>query len=99
MKMTQITEGTLIKVVVKPKSNNFRIEQEESNLLIHCRNPPEKGKTNKELMKELSKFFEHEVFIVSGLTSREKVILVKGAKIDELEFLFSRLESAGKCPT
>lgn len=91
MKMTQTTEGILIKAIVKPRSNNFKIEQEENNLLIYCRNPPEKGKTNKELMKELPKLFGHEVFIVSGLTRKEKIILVKGAKSEELKLLLSTM--------
>lgn len=77
MKVIQIADGILIQIRVKPKSNNFKIEQEENNLLIRCRNPAEKGKANKELLKELSKLFRHEVFIVSGLTSKEKIILVK----------------------
>jgi hypothetical protein len=91
MKVTQTTEGILIKVTVKPKANNFKIEQEENNLLVHCRSLPEKGKVNKELMKELSKLFGHEVFIVSGLTSKEKIILIKGAKSEELRLLLSKL--------
>jgi uncharacterized protein (TIGR00251 family) len=90
MKMTQTPEGTLIKVIVKPRSNSFKVEQEENNLFVHCRSPPEKGKANKELMKELSKLLGHDVFIVSGLTSREKVILVKDAKPDELNSLLLR---------
>lgn len=87
MKLTENIEGTLIKVVAKPRSKGFKLEQEENNLVVHCRSPPEKGKANKELIKELSRFFGHEVFIISGLMSREKIILVENAKPHELNSL------------
>ncbi|HVP40793.1 MAG TPA: DUF167 domain-containing protein [Candidatus Krumholzibacteriaceae bacterium] len=90
MKTTQTTEGILIKVKVKPRSNNFKMEREEDNLVVHCRNPPEKGKANKELIKELSKLLGHEVFIVSGLTSKEKIILIKDAEPNELNSLLAK---------
>jgi uncharacterized protein YggU (UPF0235/DUF167 family) len=43
-KMTQTPERTLIKVTIGIRSASFKIEQEQSNLLVHCKNPPEKGK-------------------------------------------------------
>jgi len=85
MKTTQTTNGTLIKVMVKPKSKKFEIKPEEDALIIFCRNVPEKGKVNKELIKELSKTFKRQVEIVSGFLSKEKIILVKNTKAEELE--------------
>ena len=90
MKTTQTTEGILIKVKVKPRSSNFKIDREENNLVVRCRNPPEKGKANKELIKELSKLLGHEVFIVSGLASKEKIILIKDAEPNELNSLLMK---------
>ena len=90
METTHTTEGILIKVKVKPRSSNFKIEREENNLVVRCRNPPEKGKANKELIKELSKFFGRKVFIVSGLTSQEKIVLIKDAELNEFNSLLSR---------
>jgi uncharacterized protein (TIGR00251 family) len=87
MKTTQTTAGILVEVKVKPRSSNFKIEREENNLVIHCRNPAEKGKANKELIKELSKRLGHKVFIISGLTSKEKIILIKNAVSDDLKTL------------
>jgi uncharacterized protein (TIGR00251 family) len=87
MKTTKTTEGILIKVRVKPRSSSFKIEREENNLVVHCRNPPEKGRANKELIKELSKLFGHEVFIVSGLSSKEKIVLIKDAEPSDLKTL------------
>lgn len=94
MKVTQTNEGILINVIVKPKSKKFKMEQEENNLLIHCRNAPEKGKANKELTRELSKLFGHQVFIISGLKSREKIILLKDVRSEELTRLLSSLPSS-----
>lgn len=93
MKMTPTTNGTLIKIIVKPKSRNFRIQPEE-NLLVFCTNAPEKGKINKEIVKELSRLLKHQVAIVSGFTSREKIILIQGVKPEELERLLRNRSSA-----
>jgi uncharacterized protein (TIGR00251 family) len=90
MKTTQTTEGILIKVIVKPRSSNFKMEREENYLVVYCRNPPEKGKANNELIKELAKLLGHEVFIVSGLTSKEKIILIKDAEPNELNCLLMK---------
>jgi len=85
--MTPTVNGTLIKIIVKPKSKNFRIRSEEENLLVFCTNAPEKGKVNKEIVKELSRLLKHQVAIVSGFTSREKIVLIIGEKPEELERL------------
>lgn len=87
--MTQTSEGTLIKAVVKPKSKSFKVIPEEENLLVLCRNVPERGKVNKELIKELSRLLKREVILISGFTSKEKVILVKDIKPEELGRLLS----------
>lgn len=92
--MTPTTNGTLIKIIVKPKSRNFRIQPEEENLLVFCTNAPEKGKINKEIVKELSRLLKHQVAIVSGFTSREKIILIQGVKPEELERLLRNRSSA-----
>ncbi|MCD6477407.1 MAG: YggU family protein [Candidatus Aenigmarchaeota archaeon] len=67
----------LIKVKIKPGSERFRIsiETDESGyyLRIWLKSHPEKGKANKELLKELKKLFGR-VELVSGATSREKYI-------------------------
>jgi uncharacterized protein (TIGR00251 family) len=87
LKITPTTNGALIKIIVKPKSKNFKIQLEEENLLVYCRNAPEKGKVNKELMKELSRLLKHQVIITSGFGSKEKLVLVKDIEPEELERL------------
>lgn len=92
--MIQTREGTIIKAIVKPKSKGFKIESEEDNLLVFCRNVPEKGKVNKELINELSKLLKREVAIISGFTTKEKIILIKDTKPEELELLISKAPSS-----
>jgi uncharacterized protein (TIGR00251 family) len=91
LKMTLTSEGTLIKVIVKPKSKNFKVISEEENLLVFCRSVPEQGKVNRELIKELSRLLKREVMMVSGFTSKEKVILVKDTTLEELGRLLPNL--------
>jgi uncharacterized protein (TIGR00251 family) len=88
--MIETREGTIIKAIVKPKSKGFKIKPEEDNLLVFCRNVPEKGKVNKELINDLSKLLKREVAIISGFTAKEKIILIKDTKPEELELLLSK---------
>ena len=44
-----------------------------------------KGKVNKELLKELSRFFGHKVELVSGFTSRQKRFLISGIETKQAE--------------
>jgi uncharacterized protein (TIGR00251 family) len=90
MKTTQTTNGTIIKILVKPKAKKFEIKLEEEVLTVFCRNVPEKGKVNKEIIKELSKMLKRRVEIVSGFTSKEKILLIKEVKAEELEALLRR---------
>ncbi|MBX5326785.1 MAG: DUF167 domain-containing protein [Candidatus Bathyarchaeia archaeon] len=85
MNLTQTPEGTIIKITVKPKSKKFEIKSDEETLVIFCQNVPEKGKVNRELTKELSKLLKRQVEIVSGFSSREKIILVRNTKKEEIE--------------
>lgn len=89
--MTQTSEGTIIKVLVKPRSKSFKIKPEEDNLLVLCRNVPEKGHVNKELVKELSRLLKREVTMIAGFTSKQKIILIHGMKPEELKQLLSSL--------
>lgn len=68
---------------VKPKSGRQRAHKELGDLMtdgtlkIKLQSAPEDGKANKELIKLLSDFFEvkeQNVIILSGKTSRQKLI-------------------------
>jgi uncharacterized protein (TIGR00251 family) len=87
MKLTQTKEGTLMEVFVKPNSPKFviTVEGEEEEVVVRCTEEPERGKVNKKLLKAFSKMFHAEVELASGATSRQKKLLIKNAKSDDVE--------------
>jgi len=84
MKLVKSAEGVILEVYVKPKSKEFKILLENYRLVVFSHEAPLKGRVNKELVKELSRFFKRRVDIVSGLTSSNKRVLVKGASVEEV---------------
>jgi uncharacterized protein (TIGR00251 family) len=90
MKLTETKNGTVIEVFVKPKSAKFEVSLEEDEVIVRCTEEPVKGKVNKELLKALSKFFHTNVELVSGATSRQKHLLLKGIEKNEVERLLRK---------
>lgn len=87
MNIKETKDGTIITVYVKPNSAMFQVEVDGDEIVIHCTQEPVKGKVNKELIKELSKLFHAKVELVSGLTSKQKQLLICGiekAKVEQL---------------
>jgi uncharacterized protein len=57
-----------------------KIEVNGSEIIIYLRSKPEKGKANKELIERLASYFvvsKGKVQIISGLTSRNKVVEIR----------------------
>lgn len=57
-----------------------KIEVNGSEIIICLRSKPEKGKANKELIERLASYFvvsKGKVQIISGLTSRNKVVEIR----------------------
>jgi uncharacterized protein (TIGR00251 family) len=90
MKLLKTSQGTVLNVHVKPYSKEFRIKIEDDELVVFCREPPEKGKVNKELIKELSRLFKKRAEVLSGFTSKQKRILIKGATVEEVNETLSK---------
>lgn len=63
-----------INVVVKPKSGKSEIIKEDNVYKVSLKSVPEAGKANLELLKLLRKHFKKQARIVSGKTSKKKVI-------------------------
>ena len=63
-----------IHVKVKPNSVKQEIEKKEDYYLVKLKSSPVNGKANIELIKILSKYFQKEVRIKSGFTSRKKIV-------------------------
>ena len=85
MKLRGTAQGTVIDIYVKPNSKQFKIQSEEDEIRVYCRETPMKGKVNRELIKELSKLFERRVQIISGSTSRQKKILIENITVQEVK--------------
>jgi uncharacterized protein (TIGR00251 family) len=90
MELRKVSDGVVVAVFVKPNSKQFQLKVEGDELVVLCRESPVKGRVNKELIKELSRIFKKRVEIVSGFTSRQKKVLIKGISIDEASAIFSK---------
>ena len=85
MSIKETKDGTIITVYVKPNSGKFKIERDGDEIVVYATEEPEKGKVNKEIIKEASDFFGNKVEIVSGLTSKQKILLLRGATKEQIE--------------
>jgi uncharacterized protein (TIGR00251 family) len=65
----------------------FDVVIDGDEILVLCTEEPVKGRVNKELVKELSKLFNSKVEIVTGFTSKQKRLLIKGTGKSEVEHL------------
>jgi uncharacterized protein (TIGR00251 family) len=89
MKITETKGGAVIEVFVKPKSPKFEVHVEGDEIIVRCTEEPVKGKVNKELLKALSKLFNTNVELISGATSRQKRLLLKGIVKSDVERLLN----------
>ncbi len=87
MNLKETKNGTIIEVFVKPNQPKFNVKLDGDEIIVFCTEEPVKGKVNKELLKELSKFFHAEVEMVSGFTSKQKRFLVKNMGKSEVALL------------
>jgi uncharacterized protein len=90
MNLTETKDGVVIEVFVKPNSPKFEVAVEGNEIIVRCTQEPTKGKVNKELVKALSKLLHANVELVSGATSRQKRLLVRGTKKDAVELLLQK---------
>ena len=87
MSITETKDGVIITVFVKPNSPKFKIELDGGEIVVYSTEEPVKGKVNKEIIKEFTKLFQSQVEIVSGVTSKQKKMLIKGMEKREIERL------------
>ncbi|MFA5764114.1 MAG: DUF167 domain-containing protein [archaeon] len=67
-------ESTKLKLKVSTGKSKFKVELDGELLLVEIKSTPEKGKANKEIIKELKKFFKSDIKMLSGFKSKEKII-------------------------
>ena len=87
MRLTEIEKGTVIEVSVKPNQPKFNVKIDGDEIIVFCTEKPVKGRVNKEVIRELSRFFHAEIEIVSGLTSKQKRLLIKNMSKSNVESL------------
>jgi len=85
MKTTQTEDGVIVEVFVKPKARSFRIVVEGDEVVVFCEEEPVKGRVNREIVKEFSKLLRRKVELLSGLTSKQKRLLIRDAEKSEVE--------------
>lgn len=77
---------------IVPNSNKFEVvglNKHTQRIKIKVKSPPESGKANAELEKELSKLLETKVKILTGKKSKRKTIVVKNQKHDTIQTLLA----------
>ncbi|MBY9013436.1 MAG: DUF167 domain-containing protein [Candidatus Lokiarchaeota archaeon] len=84
MKIKETSDGIILEVFVKTEAKNCKIEITDEEVIFLSKKRPHKGIVNKELIKMFSSFFGSKVKIVSGLTSNQKILLIKG--LNKLDF-------------
>ena len=70
MSIKETKDGAILTIFVKPNSPKFKIELDGDEIVVYATEEPEKGKVNKEILKELTKLFHAKVELVSGATSK-----------------------------
>jgi len=90
MRINEVKDGVILEVNVKPNSKEFKIVVEGDEIVVFCVEAPVKGKVNKELIKEFSRLFHNKVELVSGFTSRQKKLLIRGFGKSEAERILLR---------
>ncbi len=81
MSLKETKEGIVLSIFVKPNSPKFKIELDGDEVVVYATEEPERGKVNKEIVKELTKLFHTKVELVSGAISKEKKLLKAPDKI------------------
>ncbi len=83
-------DGVLLTIFVKPKSAKFKVELDGGEIVVYATEEPERGKVNKEILKEFTKLLHSQVELTAGFTSKQKQLVIKGLNKQELEkILFS----------
>ncbi|MHA1949427.1 MAG: DUF167 domain-containing protein [Candidatus Thorarchaeota archaeon] len=75
--------GTLLKVIVRPKSKEKNLVSEVSPnvIVVNLKSPAREGKANSELVKRMAKTLEistSSITLVAGHKTKEKTLLVQG---------------------
>lgn len=76
-----------LKVLTGKKQFQLNWNNTEKKLYVETKSNPEKGRANKEIVKELKKFFKSEVELISGFKSKEKIVEINSSKEELMQKL------------
>ena len=85
MAVQETPQGLILHVKVKTRAPDFSLSHRGEDFLITVTSPPENGKANQEILTELPKLLRCEVKLLRGEHRKEKIIMLKGITIEELE--------------
>ena len=88
LSIKETKDGILLSIFVKPNSPKFKVEVDGDEVVVYATEEPERSKVNKEILKELSKLLHTQVELASGATSREKKLIIRGVRKEEIQHLF-----------
>jgi len=69
-------KNKILKLKVIPNSKQTKLSEENNQLKLHLKAPPQKGKANEALIKYFKKHHKLTIKIKSGKTSREKTLQI-----------------------
>ena len=93
MSIKENKDGAIITIFVKPNSPKFKIELDANEIVVHATEEPEKGKVNREILKEFFKLLHTKVELANGATSRQKQLFAQGMTKSQAEQLLHVAES------
>jgi hypothetical protein len=90
-------DGSILSVRAQPNAKKNAVQGEQAgSLKVVVTAPPEDGRANQALVEVLREWLgvkRSQLELVSGITSREKQVLVRGMTPDELRERITRLLS------
>jgi uncharacterized protein (TIGR00251 family) len=87
MSIKETKDGVIITIFVKTNSPKFQIVLCGDEIVVRATEEPEKGKVNKEILKEFFRLLHVKVELASGATSRQKQLFVAGMTKSQAEQL------------
>lgn len=85
MNIKETKDGLLLPIFVKPNQPVFRIEIDGDEVVVYATEEPERGKVNKEIIKEFSRLLGAKVELAGGFTAKHKQLLITGVEKQPLE--------------
>ena len=83
--LKETPDGLLIRTHIRPSSHKFDIKIINDLIVISTKSIARDNKANMEILKELKRLVKRNVSIVSGATSKEKVLLIENCSIEQFK--------------